>query len=70
VTGVDGILKDFIKNISKKLVWIHFHNIWIKHNTQQIYETFLRLNKQWTPIEHKIVKIQIGSNPSHTITRS
>jgi hypothetical protein len=52
VNGVDGIFKDFIKSISKKLVWIHFHNTWIKHNTQQIYETFLRLNKQWTLIEH------------------
>jgi hypothetical protein len=26
VDGVDVIFEDFIKTISKKFVWIHFHN--------------------------------------------
>jgi hypothetical protein len=73
VNGIDGILEDFTKTISKSLVWIHFHNPQIGHNTQiknlQIYDKFPRLDKQWTPIEYKIVKIQIGRNPSHTIMR-
>ncbi len=64
----------FYKTISKSLIWIHFHNPQIEHNTQvknlKIYEEFPRLDKkQWTPIEYKIVKIKIRSNPPHTITR-
>jgi hypothetical protein len=35
----------------------------------QIYDEFLKLDKQWTPIEPEITKIQIGSNPFHTIMR-
>jgi hypothetical protein len=50
-----------------------FHNFQIEHNTRiknlKIYEEFPQLDKQRTPIKYKIVKIQIGSNPSHTITR-
>jgi hypothetical protein len=73
VNGVDGIFEDFIKTISKSLVWIHFHNPEIGHYTQiqnlQIYEEFPRLDKQWTPIEYKTIKIQIRRNLSHTITR-
>jgi hypothetical protein len=34
-----------------------------------MYKTFFTLDKNWTPIEQKIVKIQIGSNPTHTSTR-
>jgi hypothetical protein len=52
---------------------MHFHNLRIGHNTQiknlQIYDEFSRLDKQWIPIECKIVKIQIGSNPFHTIAK-
>jgi hypothetical protein len=33
------------------------------------YQKFPRLNKKWTPIEEKMVKIQIGNNSSHIITR-
>jgi hypothetical protein len=33
VNGAYGIFKDFIKIISKSLVWINFQNPWIKHNT-------------------------------------
>jgi hypothetical protein len=73
VNGANGIFEDFTKIISKSFIWIHFHNPRIGHNTQiknlQIYDEFSRLDKQWTPIEHKIVEIQIGSNPFHTITR-
>jgi len=47
--GVTRIFEDFIKTISKSLVWIHFHNQ-VGHNTQiknlQIYEEFPRLDKQ------------------------
>jgi hypothetical protein len=35
----------------------------------KIYKSIIRLDKQWTPIECKIVEIQIGSNLSHTTTR-
>jgi hypothetical protein len=31
--GVTRIFEDFIKTISKFLVWIHFHNPQIGHNT-------------------------------------
>jgi hypothetical protein len=34
-----------------------------------MYKKFPTLDKNWTPIEQKIVEIQIGSNPIHTITR-
>ncbi len=33
VNGAYGIFKKFTKTISKSLVWIYFHNHWIKHNT-------------------------------------
>ncbi len=49
VNDIDGIFENFIEIISKLLVWIHFDNPQIGHNTQiiflQIYEKFLRLNK-------------------------
>jgi hypothetical protein len=35
----------------------------------QIYEKFPRLDKQWTPIERTIVKIQIGNNLFHPIMK-
>jgi len=34
-----------------------------------VYEKFPRLDKNWTPIEHKVVEIQIRNNPFHTITK-
>jgi hypothetical protein len=34
VNGVDGIFENFIENISKSLIWIHFHNPRIGHNIQ------------------------------------
>jgi hypothetical protein len=34
-----------------------------------MYKKFPTNNKNWIPIEQKIVEIQIGSNPIHTITR-
>jgi hypothetical protein len=68
VNVADGIFEDFTKIISKSFVWIHFHNPHIRHNTRiknlQIYDEFPKLDKKWTPIERKIAKIQIGSNPS------
>jgi len=33
VNGAYGIFKDFIETISKSLIWINFHNPWIRHNT-------------------------------------
>jgi hypothetical protein len=70
VNGADGIFENFTKTISKSFVWIHFHNPHIRHNIWIIiYDEFRKLDKQWRPIEHKIVEIQIGSNPSHIITR-
>ncbi len=41
----------------------------MKTKKLHIYEQFLIINKGWKPIENKIKKIQIGSNPSHIITR-
>jgi ATP-dependent exoDNAse (exonuclease V) alpha subunit len=35
-----------------------------------VYEEFPRLDKNWTPIERKVVEIQIGNNPFHTITKN
>jgi hypothetical protein len=62
MNGDDGNFEDFTKTISKSLIWIHFHDLQIKHNTQiknlQIYDEFPRLDKQWTPIgECKIIKL-------------
>jgi hypothetical protein len=34
VNGVDGIFENYIETISKKLVWIHFHNFRTVHNIQ------------------------------------
>jgi hypothetical protein len=33
-----------------------------------MYKKFPTLDKNWTPIEQKIIETQIGSNPIHTIT--
>jgi len=61
VNGANGIFEDFTKTISKYFVWIHFHNHQIRHNTWiknlQIYDEFPGLDKQWTPIELKIIEI-------------
>jgi hypothetical protein len=35
-----------------------------------VYEKFPRLDKNWTPIERKVVEIQIRNNPFHTITKN
>jgi len=60
VNGADGIFEYFTKTISKSFVWIHFHNPQIGQNTRiknlQIYDEFPRLDKQWTPIERKLLK--------------
>jgi hypothetical protein len=53
VNGVNGIFEYFTETISKSFVWIHFHNPQIT----QIYDEFPRLDKQWTPMERKIVEI-------------
>jgi hypothetical protein len=34
-----------------------------------MYKELFTLDKNWTPIEQRIVKIQVGSNPTHTTTR-
>jgi hypothetical protein len=34
-----------------------------------LWTIFFIIDKKWTPIEQKITKIQIGSNPLHIITR-
>jgi hypothetical protein len=41
------------------------HKIWIKYF--HVYEKIPKLDKNWTPIERKVVEIQIGNNPFHTI---
>jgi hypothetical protein len=45
------------------LIWIHFQNPQIGINTRfensQTYKEFLRLDKNWTPIELKFVEIHI-----------
>jgi hypothetical protein len=73
VDGVDGIFEDYIETISKKLVWIHFHNSRTLHNTQIMkfpnVGTISYTGQTRTPIEHKIVKIKIGNNPSHNIMK-
>ncbi len=35
----------------------------------RIYEQFPNINKNWMPIEQKIVEIQIGSNLFHITTK-
>jgi hypothetical protein len=73
VNGANGTFQDYVENNSKPLIWIHFHNTQIGINTRiknsHIYEQFSTIDKKWTPIEHKIVEIQINSNPSNIITR-
>jgi hypothetical protein len=34
-----------------------------------MYKKLFTFDKNWTPIEQNIIKIQIGSNPIHTVTR-
>jgi hypothetical protein len=62
-----------MKSISKPLIWINFHKLHIGFNTMlensHIYKEFLALNKNYTPIEQKVIEIQINNNPSHIITR-
>jgi hypothetical protein len=69
VNGVDGAFKDFTQTSWKSFIWIQFYNSKIENKTRtknlHIYEQFLVINKEWTPIEKKIIEIQIGSNPSH-----
>jgi len=35
----------------------------------KLYNEFFILNKNWTPSQRKNIEIQIGSNPTHIITR-
>jgi hypothetical protein len=69
----DGTFKDFTKTSSKSFIWIEFYSSKIGNKTRnknlQIYKQFLIINSEWTPIEKKITKVQVGSNPSHIITR-
>jgi len=73
VNGANGTFQDYVENNSKPLIWIHFHNTQIRINTRiknsHIYKQFSTIDKKWTPIEHKIVEIQINSNLSNIITR-
>jgi hypothetical protein len=72
VNGVDGIFQDYTKTISKSLIWIQFQNLKLNINTNKIFSCVWkipRLDKNWTPIEHKVVEIQIVNNPFHTIIR-
>jgi hypothetical protein len=69
VNGVDEAFKDFTQTSWKSFIWIQFYNSKIENKTRtknlHIYEQFLIINKEWTPIDEKIREIQIGSNPSH-----
>jgi hypothetical protein len=70
VNGVNGIFE----NLQKLFQNLLFGYIFIILKSDiihelKIYKSIMRLDKQWTPIECKIVEIQIGNNPSHTITR-
>jgi hypothetical protein len=51
------------------MIWINFYNpqIGIIMRTQysQTYKYFIALQNNWTPIEWKIAKIQIGNNLFH-----
>ncbi len=60
VNGVDGILNCLIKNISKFLTWVNFHNLRIGHNTKiKIYKSkknFSSLKKHGCHLNVKLSK--------------
>jgi hypothetical protein len=73
VNGVDDTFQYYTQTCSKIMIWIYFYNPQIGINTRiqysQTYKYFLALEKNWTPIEWKIAKIQIGNNLFHIIKR-
>ncbi len=60
MNGANGIFEDFAKTISKKLLWVYFHNLYIGHIMNYKFTNLWRipkaLTKKWTPIEHKLSK--------------
>jgi hypothetical protein len=73
VNVVDKTFEDYIVTPSQSFIWMHFQNPQIEINTRfensQTYKTIFRLDIKWTPIEQKIVEIQIGSNLIHITTK-
>ncbi len=73
VNGVNGTFKDYTRTYSKSFIWIYFENpiIWFSTKLENFHlnKQFPRLHKSWTPIEWKIVEIQIGSNHNRTIIK-
>ncbi len=63
VNGANGIFEDFTQIISKKWIYIHFHNLQIKFTTQiknlQIYE-FPRLSQKGPQLNVKLFKCKQG----------
>jgi hypothetical protein len=55
VNDVDETFQDYIRISLKSLIWIKFFKICVEYNTKlensDIYEMFLILYKNWTPIE-------------------
>jgi hypothetical protein len=72
VNDANTTFEYYVRTSSKSLIWIHFCNLQIGINTRidinpRIYEQFPNINKNWMPIEQKIVEIQIGNNIFHII---
>ncbi len=40
-----------------------------RFENSQMYKKFSTFDKNWTPIEQKLIEIQIDSNPIHTIIK-
>jgi hypothetical protein len=57
VNDVDETFQDYIRTSLKSLIWTKFFKIWVEYNIKiensHIYEMFLILYKNWTPIETK-----------------
>jgi hypothetical protein len=57
INGADGTFKDFTQTSSKSFIWIEFYNSKIgnkmKNKNLHIYEQFLIITTEWTPIEKK-----------------
>ncbi len=66
VNGVDVTFQDYIENNPKPFIWIDLYNSQIGINA---HIKNSHIDEQFPPIDKKWTKLQIGSNPSHIITR-
>jgi hypothetical protein len=73
VNVVEFFFEDYTITLSQSFIWMHFQNPQIEINTRfensHTYKTIFRLDIKCTPVEQKIVEIQIGSNLIHITTK-